>query len=421
MAKLREILRERDFFCLWISQIISQFGDKLALMALVGLVSKKAPGSTYEMAKLFMLVIVPVFIIGPVAGVYSDRWSRKWTMILSDIIRGILVLLIVVYWAILPSLQPVFPVYIMVFLIFAVTRFFIPAKMAIVPELLEGDKILKGNSLMHITGMIASALGFGIGGIMVSMPSIGVRGSLIIDALTFFISAVFVVFIRAKKPLGVQKETIYEIGRNMTKIIKRSVFDEIKYGIKHIASQRRMHFVIALLFVLSSGVGASQVVMIVFIQDSLASVTRDLGLLIMFFGIGLFCGAVAYGKLGERLSKVKAILMSLVLGGVFLLQFLVFVNLFANFLIAAIIVFFFGAAISPIIISSNTMVHELIPEDAHGKVFSSLEAVMHLAYLIFMFISAILAEAIGNFNILLIVGIVFVAIGLIGMRRISIA
>jgi len=421
MAKLREVLKTKNFLFLWLGQIISQFGDKFAMMALVGLVSKKAPGSTYEMAKLFMFVVIPVFLIGPVAGVYSDRWSRKWTMIASDIIRGILVLAIVIYWAIVPTLKPVFPIYIIVFLIFSVTRFFIPAKMAIVPELLPEDKILKGNSLMHITGMIASALGFGLGGIVVALPSIGVRGGLIIDAFTFFLSAALLIFIRNKEKVKAAKESIYEIGRNVKYIIKKSVFDEIKYGIRHIAGQRKMHFVILLLFILASGVGASQVVLIVFIQNSLASITRDLGLLIMFFGTGLFIGAVAYGKLGENLPRLKVILLSLLLGGVFLLQFLVFVNMFANFVLAAIIAFFFGTAISPVIISSNTIVHELIPEDAHGKVFSSLEAVMHLAYLIFMFLSAILAEFIGNFNILLIVGIVFVLVGLLGIRRLRIA
>jgi MFS transporter, DHA3 family, macrolide efflux protein len=388
---------------------------------LVGLVSEKAPGSAYEMTKLFMFVIIPVFLIGPVAGVYSDRWSRKWTMIGSDIARGILILAIVAYWVIIPSLKPVFPVYIMVFLIFSITRFFIPAKMAIIPEIVTEDDMLKGNSLMHITGMIASALGFGLGGVMVSLPSIGVKGGLIIDAVTFFLSAALVMFIRKKEKISIAKESIYEIGRNVTNIIKKSVIDEIKYGIRHIIDQRRMHFVVALLFVLASGVGASQVVLIVFIQDSLASITRDLGLLIMFFGFGLFVGAVAYGKFGENLPRTKAILLSLLLGGILLLQFLVFINIFASFLLAAVIAFFFGAAISPIIISSNTIVHELIPEDAHGRVFSSIEAVMHLAYLIFMFISAILAEFIGSFNVLLIVSCVFIVVGLLGIRRFKLA
>jgi MFS transporter, DHA3 family, macrolide efflux protein len=420
MAKLREIIKEPNFLFLWLGQIISQFGDKFAMIALVGLVYKKAPGSTYELAKLFMFIIVPVFLIGPVAGVYSDRWSRKWTMIVSDTIRGFLVLGIVLYWVLVPTLQPVWPVYVIVFLLFSVTRFFIPAKMAIVPEILTEDKLLKGNSLMHTTGMIASALGFGLGGILVSLPSVGVKGGLIVDALTFFLSAVFVMFIKTKENLFGTKESIYDIGRNVKDIIKRSVFYEIKHGIQHILSQRRMHFVIVLLFVLSSGVGASQVVMIVFIQNSLASITKDLGLLLMFFGAGLFLGALAYGKMGETAPKVKVILSSLILSGVFLIQFLVFMDLFANFWMVAAITFFFGAAISPIIISTNTIVHELIPEQAHGRVFSSLEAVMHLAYLVFMFLSAILAELIGSLSILLAVGITFIAVGIIGIRRLKV-
>jgi len=421
MARLRDIIKERNFLFLWLGQIISQFGDKFAMMALVGLVSKKAPGSTYEMAKLFLFVIIPVFLIGPVAGVYSDRWPRKWTMFFSDITRGVLVLLIVFYWALAPSLRPVFPVYIIVFIIFSVTRFFIPAKMAIIPELVTQDKILKGNSLMHTTGMIASALGFGLGGVLVSMPSIGVRGGLIIDAVTFFLSALFIAFISVKTRRPEPQGGMYRTSPSVKEVIRGSVFSEIKYGIRYMFSDRKMHFVTVLLFILASGVGASQVVLIVFIQDSLASITKDLGLLIMFFGIGLFLGAIAYGKLGDDTPRIKAILLSLTLGGVFLLLFLVLVGMFANFILAAIIALFFGAAISPIIISSNTIVHELIPEQAHGRVFSSLEAVMHLAYLIFMFLSAILAEIAGSFSILFIVGAMFITIGALGIRRLKLA
>ena len=207
------------------------------------------------------------------------------------------------------------------------------------------------------------------------------------------------------------------MSRNVKDIIKHSVFDEITHGIKHIMAHKRMRFIIGLLFILASGIGASHVVIIVFIQNALSSVTKDLGLLVMFFGIGLFCGALFYGKVGEKFSKVKAIFLSLILGGIFLIQFIVLVNIFESFFTAATVALFFGAAVSPIIISSNTIVHELIPEEAHGRVFSSLEAVMHLAYLIFMLISAILAEFISSFYILLLVGCVFIVVGIFGIRR----
>ena len=74
--------------------MISQFGDRLNQMALIALVYQKSPGSTIELAKLALFIIIPVFIIGPIAGAYVDRWNRKHIMIVSDLLRGLLVLFI---------------------------------------------------------------------------------------------------------------------------------------------------------------------------------------------------------------------------------------------------------------------------------------------------------------------------------------
>jgi len=415
MRHLRDVLREPNFLFLWLGQIISQFGDRLTQMALIGLIYKRSPGSTYELAKLFVFVIVPVFIVGPIAGAYCDRWDRKRTMVASDIIRGLLVLLITLYWIAVPDLKPVFPVYILVFMIFSVTRFFIPSKMSIIPDLVPEDKLLQANSLIHTTGMIAATLGFGIGGIIISMPSIGVKGGLFIDVATFFASAILISFIRVR-PKEVLRESIYTLGKRVKEIIVSSVLLEIKDGIKYLFAHRRMHFIIALLFLLWSGIGAGYVVIIVFVQNTLSSVTRDLGLLVMFFGAGLFCGSVIYGKFGQHVSKTKSIFLSLILGGIFLAQFAIFVDLYKNFYLSIAIVYIFGISIAPVMISSNTIVHELIPDDIRGRVFSSLEAVMHLAFLVFMLVVSLLAEFVSAHYILISVGLIFVYCGLLGLK-----
>lgn len=416
MARLREVLRVPNFFFLWLGQIISQFGDRLTQMVLIGLIYKRAPGSAFELAKLFIFVVVPVFVVGPIAGVYSDRWRKKYTMLVSDIIRGILVLLIAFYWMLVPKLHPIFPVYLIVFIIFSTTRFFIPAKMSIIPDLVPQDKLLEANSLIHTTGMIAAILGFGIGGIIISLPSVGVKGGLIIDAATFFISAILLSFIRIRKEGPKVKENIYLLGRRMKEVVVTSVLGEIKDGLAYLFSHRKMHFIIAFLFLLWSGIGASYVVMIVFIQKALASATRHLGLLAMLFGAGLFCGSVIYGKFGQRISKAKAISLSLVLGGMFLVNFVLLVDIYKSFYLAAITAFLFGTSLSPIMISSNTIIHELIPDELRGRIFSSLEAVMHLAFLIFMLACSILAEFVNPSFMLLIVGMVFAYCGILGLR-----
>ncbi len=59
--------KSRDFFRFWFAQLISQFGDRVYQMALVGLMTALHPGSVMEMSKLFCFAIVPAFIIGPIA------------------------------------------------------------------------------------------------------------------------------------------------------------------------------------------------------------------------------------------------------------------------------------------------------------------------------------------------------------------
>ena len=102
MARFRNIVKNRNFSLLWVGQTISQFGDRLNQMALIALVYRYAPGSSMQMAKIMAFTIIPVFLIGPIAGVYVDRWDRRRTMVVCDILRGLLVLLIPVWLMRLP-------------------------------------------------------------------------------------------------------------------------------------------------------------------------------------------------------------------------------------------------------------------------------------------------------------------------------
>ena len=80
MSKFTEVLKNRSFSFLWVGQIISQLGDRLDQMALIGFIYLRAPGSSIEIAKILSFTIIPVFLIGPLAGVYVDRWDRRRTM-----------------------------------------------------------------------------------------------------------------------------------------------------------------------------------------------------------------------------------------------------------------------------------------------------------------------------------------------------
>src|SRR3989338_1585080 len=195
MTRFRDVLKDRNIFFLWLAQVISNFGDRLNQMALVALVYQRSPGSAIALAKLIALTIVPVFLIGPVAGAWVDRLNRRNVMIICDVVRGALVLSIPFFIA----LHQILFVYLVIFFTFSLSRFFIPSKMAIIPDLVSKDKLLIANTLSDTTHMIGNVVGLVAAGVIVNMRKIGAIGGFYIDALTFFISAGLIAMIVQKE------------------------------------------------------------------------------------------------------------------------------------------------------------------------------------------------------------------------------
>ena len=414
MARFREVLKNKNFFFLWLGQIISQLGDRLDQMALIGFIAQRSPGKTLQLATLLSFTILPVFIIGPIAGAYVDRWDRRKTMYLCDFFRGILVLSIPLY--LLNEKMPLFPLYCVVFLMFSIGRFFVPAKLAIVPEIVPQEQLLLANSMINTTGMIAASVGFGIGGIVVAL--LGVKGGFYLDSVSFFASSFFIFLIRLSSK---HKRGIIEVGKEIVEVIKKSIISDMKDGIKHLLNQKQMRAVINILFLIWAALGAVYVVLIVFVQETLQSFTLDLGLLVMFLGVGLFAGSLLYGRLGKTTNCLRSIFFYLLLSGINLTAFAFVLARSPHFSTAAVLSFIFGLSVAPIMTAVNTLTQEVTVKEMLGKVFSSLEIVMHFAFLLFMFLGSMLAEykSIGRQGLLVGVGILLALIGLIGFVRIK--
>jgi len=414
MARFRDVLKNRNFFLLWSGQIISNFGDRLNQMALIGFVFQKAPHSTYELAKLMLFIIIPVFLVGPVAGAYVDRWNRRHVMVISDIIRGLLVLLIPFF--ILKSKSDI-PIYFVVFIIFSITRFFISSKMAIIPSLVSKDELLIANSLSDTTYMIATIIGIGVAGIVVKLA--GVLGGFYINSLSFFLSAGLISLIRPKNSSGRYgyRQDLKLVSKALGSALRKSksIWAQVREGIMFIVSYPNARFVMNVWFLLMAGAGAIFCIIIVFIQEKFGTVTSDLGFLGMFLGSGLLCGTLLYGKLGQRFDKQRAILTSIILSGLAIIGFAFLVAQFPTYKVAGVLTILIGMLLSPIIISINTLLHEAIPDDLRGRIFSSQEVVIHLAFLIFMFTASIMAEYIDRMWILVGCGTIFSILGVCGL------
>jgi Arabinose efflux permease len=410
MSKFREVLSDKRFFCFWMGQIISQFGDRLNQMALIVLVHGRSGTSAFELAKIMAVTIIPSFLISPIAGAYVDRWNRKYTMIIADLLRAVLVAIIPL---IVLKCSSFVPVYVTVFLVFSISCFFIPSKLSIIPELVGKEKLLIANSLTNTTVMIAAVLGVGCGGFLIER--VGAKVGFYIDAATYVISALLLCFIR------ISNSHMKKNGINPETDIKRpsSVLRDIREGMRYVVVHPYVRFVFFTIFVLMAAAGAVYIVGIIFIQNIFGSITKDLGVLSVFLGGGFFIGALVCGHLGQALSKTRLMFISLIATGLSIAGFIAVLKVSASLHAAMGLAVLIGISVGPVFISGNTLIHEVIKTEMRGRIFSSLGIVMNLGFLIAMFIASKVSDYISPGRIIIAISGILVLYGIVGMARVD--
>jgi MFS family permease len=199
--------------------------------------------------------------------------------------------------------------------------------------------------------------------------------------------------------------------------IRKTILEEVKEGLRYLTRHSEMHFAVKVYFLLMAALGAVSCVAIIFIQEIFGTATRDLGVLGMFLAGGLFLGILLFGRFGQKMDKKTAISLSFIANGAALVLFAVMVRWYPALFIGGLFSALIGITISPVMASTNTLIHETVPEETRGRIFSSLEAVIHLAFLAFMFLTAYMAKFIDSFWILVGVGVVLSLCGIIGVGR----
>jgi len=403
--------KSRDFFRFWFAQLISQFGDRVYQMALVGMMTVLHPGSVMEMSKLFAFAIVPAFIVGPVAGVYIDRWDRRTVLFITYFIQGVLVLLAAFYLVRLPT---IWPMYAVVFAIACLSRFYIPAKMSFIPEIVHKDDLHVANSLSTISGMIAGGLGVLLGSWIVDRT--GFFAGFCWDTGCYLVSAALVISITALHLRVPNKKAIIAGTKEMIRV-EKSVWHEIVDGIRYIRAHQEISFIVYTMFILLAAVGAIYVVIIVFIQQAFHSVTKDIGFLAVSLTAGLFLGSLGYGKWGKKIAAYKVIFCSLILGGGMVILFACVVQATHDRFLALVLSFVLGLVAGPVMVAPNTVINKSCAMEMSGKVFAAMEFVVYLAFLLAMMVSSFLSIHIDRLWILVGVGGIFMLVGLVGIVK----
>jgi Major Facilitator Superfamily len=218
-ARWRDVFADHEFRALWLSQVLSVVGDRLALVAVTLLVYQRT-GSALETAAAYAAGFLPWVVGGLLLARVADRWPRRQVMVGCDLIRTVLIAGMVI---------PGLPLPAMVALLFAATCFAPPfesARAAITPDILKGERYVLGTAVVQTTYRTGAVLGYAVGGSVVAV--VGARPALAADAATFVLSAVLIRF-------GVRARPAADTGRS-----GQSAAADLVEGMRLVFSHRRL-------------------------------------------------------------------------------------------------------------------------------------------------------------------------------------
>ena len=195
---VREVLGLREFQGVLLSAGLSVLGDQVTRIAVALLVYERT-GSAFASSATYACSYLSWLVGGPVLSALADRHRRRRLMIVCDLLRLGLVGLLV-----LPDV-PLVAVFGVLVLVGLLAPPFDAAKGALLPELLDGDRYVTGSAVLGVVTQGSQVGGFLVGGLLVA--TVGARGALAVDALTFLASAVAVAVLVRERPVPVQAST----------------------------------------------------------------------------------------------------------------------------------------------------------------------------------------------------------------------
>jgi MFS family permease len=372
---------------LWIAQLISVFGDFLAIFAVFSVVTFQLHGTPTQVTMILVAFLTPLAVVSPIAGVFVDKWNVKWTLISSDVIRGFLVITLL-------FVRDLYAIYAVFFVLAVVSSFFIPAQSVALRTLAPPGGLMAANALMQQAAQVSMIVAPAIAGGLVE--ALGANVCFGFDILSFFVSAglVMTLTIRREGPPGP----------------KASVVGSLMQGFRFIFSHSAISFV---MIAMASGMFAVRsfgALLSVYVRDVLLMQSATFGILNSLSGVGMIGGGQLVRKFSARSSPQHMVVYGLAGMGV-----AVFVTaLFAHVGTAAAGMLCLGFFAALLMITSQTLLQQETPPEMLGRVSSSLMSLLAGAQVIALLGAGPVAQSAGVRNLFFGSAAMLLAIGAIG-------
>jgi MFS family permease len=386
-----DVLRDSSVKRLFFAQIVSVFGDFLALFAVLAYVTFNLHGTATQVSMILVSFLLPLALISPVAGVFVDKWNLKATMVASDVIRGFLVLALV-------FVHNVNAIYVIFFVLAMVSSFFVPAQSVAVRTITPAAGLMAVNGLMSQAVQGSQIIAPAVSGLLVQ--TIGANACFLFDALSFFFSAAMVMTIPIHR-------------EHNEHLAAASVLDSMRDGFRYIFTHPVVSFVILSMTAGMFAVRCFGALLSVYVRDVLGSSAEAFGFLNTLIGVGMIIGTQSITRFGQHIAKQALVIYGLSLMGLAVLVTAAF-GMIPTTAIGMLLVGF-GAAF--IMITSQTLLQQETPKELLGRVSSALMSLMAFAQVIAMFVAGPVAEKAGIRNLYFASAVMLLSIGLVGRSK----
>ncbi|MFD5922423.1 MFS transporter [Kitasatospora sp. NPDC058201] len=388
----RLVLIDPSYTRLWFGQAVSSVGDAVFSTTLVLWVAMELargkPWAPQAVSGVVLATSAAVLFVGPLAGVFVDRWDKRATMLGTEAIRGGLVALLTAVSFLPAGDLPVGLwlglIYATVLVLNAASQFFTPARFSVIAELVTGEADrARAAGIAQATGQTAWIIGPPLAAPL--LFTVGLQWALLFNALSYLVSYLAIRSVDVRPAAGDARAAKPDRGRPAAE--RRGLGAEFLEGLRFF---RRSRFLVALLLfavIGQLGIGALNTLNIFFATRNLHASAELYGYLGMAMGIGGIVGALAAGRVVQWIGARRTTWIGLMVSGALLLLY----SRQSGFPAAVTLLFLFVLPITMLNTAMSPLLLAATPQEFRGRVVAVFYPVTRLAAMLAAVLSGWLA------------------------------
>ena len=365
-------------------------------VALVVLVFRLT-GSGLDVGVVTIVQIVPLIVFGFFAGAVVDRLPRVKVMVVSDLGRGLLALSLVVVH------DQLWAVYAIAFGLAALSTFFTPAAVSVVPSLVEREEDLVGaNAVLTSSAILSQIVLAPVAGAVVAFAGPGPAFAL--NAISFFVSAALL----ARLPLS-PAASATATGRRY--------LSDVREGLNLIRRSPLLRALAEVQALAALSAGATSALLVVLAERHLDAGPERFGLLLTAIAVGQGVGPLVLQRLITDVRRPALLFGPFVVRGVVD----VVLATSASFGLALAALGVYGLATNTGGVTFNTLLQQAVPDHSRGRVFAFFDVVWQIGRLASVAVGGVLADGLGVRGVYVVAGVLLLGAGAVGFALVPTA